>query len=559
MNIITKFSFLYLPLLLLSINGCSSKRGDEAIQTEKEKSAFYFDKDLKLTREEFEKKMVSGEERSKKPSKKDTTIGGSSIPSMSRIIIPPEEPQIGEGRLISLTVNDDVPVKDVLLELSRLADIEIELDPNITGRVILSVKDRPLEDVITKICRMANLRYSIHDSVLKVEVDTPYVKSYSVDFLDQVRSNTGSISISTKTGGDNLNSGAETKVESSSDGNIWESVVADIKSMLGQNGATTKDPNTYLTVNQQAGILTVSATQRQHKNINKYITKVARDSSAQVLIEAKILEVNLKDEFRTGINWSKLGGIGSGSLTQQLNDAVTPSFAISISSSEGRGSLNGVLSLVETFGVVKALSSPRINAMNNQQAILTFAENKVYFEVAYDDSSTTADSTTTTTTSISSTLKTVPLGVIMSLQPSINLETQEIVMNIRPTISSSNSVVNDPAVSIVSRTVGGDAINSAIPVVQVKELDSILRIKSGEVMVIGGLMEERTEKEEIGVPFLKNIPILGYMFKSYKDIKNVVETVIFIRATIVQPSGKVGNSDQNFYNDFARDPSPLNF
>ena len=224
---------------------------------------------------------------------------------------------------------------------------------------------------------------------------------------------------------------------------------------------------------------------------------------------------------------------------------------------DGGTDLDGTLQVIESFGTTRTLSSPRLTALNNQQAILTFTENKVYFEVEYD-STTTSSTSTTTETSISSTIKSVPIGIILALQPSIDTNKQEILMNIRPTISSSPSVESDPAVALIAAK-ESVSITSEIPVIKLQELDTLLRVRSGEVMVIGGLIEQSHDNQESGIPILKSIPLLGYLFKSKAKAVSLKETVIFIKATIIDPSDDVDILDKNFYKTFTNDPKPLNF
>ena len=199
--------------------------------------------------------------------------------------------------------------------------------------------------------------------------------------------------------------------------------------------------------------------------------------------------------------------------------------------------------------------------MNNQQAVLTFAENSVYFTLQLDEQNNIpSGSTTTDKLTIKSDIRTVPIGVIMTLQPSINLDTNEITMNIRPTLSRITSRIQDPGVAIIANRLNTN-ITSEVPIVEVRELDSILRIKSGQVMVIGGLMEERSVNTDVGLPGFQRIPIAGNLFKSKSEAAKTVETVIFIKATIIPGAGggMIHEDDKNFYKTFANDSHPLTF
>jgi general secretion pathway protein D len=296
------------------------------------------------------------------------------------------------------------------------------------------------------------------------------------------------------------------------------------------------------------------------------------------------VEIDLRDQYRSGVNWSSLmkkikGGLalsqslkfpsGEGASTDVFK-VLAPRGATGSPFVNGArqglessppGALDTLVELSQQFGVTRTLSSPRLHAMNNQQAVLSFVTNKVYFSVSVQNQSETTSSTGSTapnTLSVNSTSHTIPIGVILTLQPSINLDTEEITMNIRPTITNTDSSkdVPDPAVDYIKANNTGkgntDGLVSKVPVVNVKELDSILKIKSGEIMVIGGMMQDSTSDVQSGIPGLMSIPLLGNLFKTVNKVNTTTQTVIFIQATIV-PSNELSKKDRNFYNNFAID------
>lgn len=525
---------------------------------------------------------------------------GAAIPEMTDIVAGNEPPRIRNDRLVSLSVTEDVPLKDVLLEIAKLADLDIEIDPKIQGGIILKVKDRPLGDVIEKISEIANLRFHIYEGVLTVERDLPFIKHYPVDFLNLTRSSNSTVSLTTGlVGGEGggVGSGSKSDTTSSYDGDVWKTIQLDINSILdpskadeGSGGATggtvivPKEEMTFITMNKQAGLVNVKATQKQHRKIADYLEQVRRRMSAQVLIEAKIVEVALNEFYESGIDWNivemaglRMGLKGTfsgvagqdaifGNPTNNLAMGIfTHDSSISGANINDASTTETLVKLLNIFGTSRTLSSPRLNAMNNQQAILSFARNEVYFKLNIDQSPITTTTSTTnvtlTQTTVESELNTVPIGVLMTLQPSINVDTNEIIMNIRPTLSRSVGTVTDPAVSFAVSslsTTTASTLTSTVPVVEVKELDSIVKIKSGDVMILGGMMEDRNVNEDQGVPFISAIPFIGNAFKAAQRTKRIVQTVIFIKATIVD-SGDTPPEDQRFYNKFTRDPNRLIF
>jgi MSHA type pilus biogenesis protein MshL len=541
------------------------------------RNAVDHDPKIMMSRDDFRNNLIDSEYRDKEVIKiTDETFEDLEL---IKILDEIDTPELDNGKLVSISVTEDVPLRDVLIELGRLSDMEMEIDPTISGGIILMVKDRPFFDIIKQISSLAKLRYSVNNGILRIERDTPYIVNYSLDFLDSARTFNSTLSLNTGTSTDSITTGSDRVISSSSDSYIWNIIIENLANILSfESGSTANNtaaetnnnmsapPNSdnvaaqtssdsggsgsFVTSNQKAGIITVSATASQHKYIEEYINRVRRNINSQVLIEAKIVEVSLYDEFQAGIDWSS-GDLQGSELSGEVENMgqITPiALAVSLN-----GRKRADIKMLEKFGTTRTLSSPRITAVNNQQAILTFTENKVYFEVSFESDTQLADTNENTSQTIDSEMKTIPIGVILALQPSINLDTNEILINIRPTISSISASVDDPAAQAAAKQLNLDNINSKIPQVKMKEIDTILRIKSGSTMVIGGLIEHVNENVDIGIPFISKIPLLGYIFKSTNKKEDVKETVIFITATILESDFGVTNSDNNFYKNFTND------
>jgi general secretion pathway protein D len=188
------------------------------------------------------------------------------------------------------------------------------------------------------------------------------------------------------------------------------------------------------------------------------------------------------------------------------------------------------LKFLETFGKTRTLSSPRLTVLNNQPAIFKVAENRVYFRLRYERLERSKDMGGDLV-STSSDIHTMPLGLILSVQPSINLDDETITLALRPTITSSIRAEADPAVSIASN----QQVKSEVPIVEVRELDSILHLKSGQAIVLGGLMQERSRERTSGLPGTSRAPILKTLLGADSGAHEVVELVIFLRAHILDP------------------------
>jgi MSHA type pilus biogenesis protein MshL len=421
---------------------------------------------------------------------------------------------------------------------------------------------------------MLGLRYQYKNKVLVIARDDPYIKNYPIHFLTLKRESENRISIATDVfagqaegHASKADNGSHTVVTAKAESDFW----GELENILGSILAQTKSPHqnqnaeeASFSVHKQAGLLTVKASRRQHQLIEQYLTKLKRATNSQVLIEAKVVEVTLQDQYKNGINWrgmfkgdllfaAPLGDLVKAPPYQQINSATQDMVTFG---AEGND-MSTIFNFVKSFGTIRTLSSPRLTVMNNHPAILKVAENQVYFRIKYDQQIVpdAANSRTyTTLVSSQSEIQTVPIGLVMSVQPSIDFETDEVIMTLRPTITRVTTTKEDPAVSIAS----SNTVKSLIPVVEVREMDSILRVHSGGIVVMGGLMQERAKSDEKGIPGASDIPILGSLFKAEEDTQQVSEVVIILQATVLDaPETSVHAADKRVYQDFTSDPRPL--
>lgn len=493
---------LFLTILLLFCFSCKNDLN---------RKIKVLDKDDGLTRDELKYSIMKDKRDTKDKNEIPELSQKENIPNISKLLISPPPPPIGSGKLISFSVTEEVPLKDVIIELGRIADIDLEVDPEISGGIILKTKQKPLEVIIERICELGNLRYSYTDNILRFEKDNPYNVNYEVDFLIS--------------------------------DTLWTSIQASIQNILTNSG----DTRAKLNVNKEASVISIYTDSKAQRKVADYIKQARRNYSSQVLIEAKILEVQLDEEYQAGINWGFVN-----------NSATADSFTITNATTPERGLISGVMAndifggdltttmkALETFGTIKTLSSPRIHAINNQEAKLEFTNTLVYFSVERDV--TAATDTTAQVTEYTTIKEEDTEGITLTITPSINLNTQEITLDVVPELRVSTGTVEDP----------NPDIENAVPLIQVRKMTTSLKLKSGGIMVIGGLMSETTTNNENGVPFLNDIPIIGYLFRAKnKDLK-IIETVVFIKATIVDSDGNVDKYDKEFYDRFSPDRRPL--
>lgn len=313
--------------------------------------------------------------------------------------------------------------------------------------------------------------------------------------------------------------------------------------------------------NPETGLIAVRATSRQHEKIQEFLDVVMSSAKRQVLIEATVIEVQLNENYQQGINWSSLrsngqgpnlvqGIIGTNPLPSGVSPGITPGvFSLSyINPTSFLGNLSAAIQLLESFGKVKVLSSPKISVLNNQTALLKVVDNRVYFTLT---ATTTAGSLGVPSTTVyTSALHTVPVGFVMSVTPQIG-DSDEVSISVRPSISRIIGYVQDPnpALAIAS-------VVSNVPVIQTREMESILKVPSGQIAVMGGLMQDTTNNLKDSIPLVGRVPILGDAFGYRNETTSKSELVIFMRPVVVKEASITG--DYKDYRSFLPNEQPLN-
>jgi MSHA type pilus biogenesis protein MshL len=310
-------------------------------------------------------------------------------------------------------------------------------------------------------------------------------------------------------------------------------------------------------VHPETGVLSVRATARQHDKVRDYLDQVMSAARRQVLIEATIAEVQLSHGYQQGIDWQALasGGAGftltqsapnllasqgTGTATTLANLRQTPTGTLP-SQSAATGNTTGSLfvlayrsanfaaaiKLLESFGDVRVLSSPKLSVLNNQTALLNAGSQLVYFKV---NANTTTTSTGVSQTTVDTTPQTASVGLLLSVTPQIGQD-GTVLLNVRPSISRVTRFRQDPNPQIPS------GIQNLVPEIERRELSSVLRIPDGETVVLGGLMQDTADRRDDSIPGLSALPVLGQLFSYKNHASSKSELVVFLRPTVLRLDG----------------------
>ena len=518
----------------------------------------------------------------------------------------PRPKATGKTETYSVVVNN-VKVQDLLFALARDAKLNVDIHPGITGTVTLNAIDQTLPQLLSRISKQVDMRFELDGPNLAVMPDSPYLKSYQIDYINISRDVTGTVSTNTQistsalsaTGGSATGGGntSRIQIENKSKNRFWESLEKNLKDLLYEtdkifpegstetiteqnasqsttgtgaplatSGTTRGSQNTQTLASSpnpaaiqnsgatvvkrmtfreaasvisspESGVITVRATSRQHEKVQEFIDRVMRSARRQVLIEATIIEVSLGDNYQQGINWTKADK-GFIQMTRATNSADVGStsdpFKL-IYKNLSRG-LDVFVDVLSSFGTTKVLSSPKLTVLNNQTATLKVSEDFVYFNVKQDivpGSTSGALSATSTTT----TPQSVSIGFFMSLTAQIS-DNDIVTLNVRPSISSISRLVPDPNPALIA---GGTTLVNKVPQIRTREIESMLRIQSGDIAVLGGLMEDRMDNSSGRLPGVGDIPLLGEIFTTRNNASSKTELVVILRPTIIKDASINGD------------------
>jgi MSHA type pilus biogenesis protein MshL len=504
----------------------------------------------------------------------------------------------------SVVVNN-VRVQELLFALARDAKLQIDIDPNLSGTVTLNAIDQTLPQLLNRIARQVDMRYELDGDTLFVMRDSPYLRAYKIDYVSVARNvkmqSTASTQFGTTQG--QTTTGAIATIDLAAQNNLWESIVQNVKDILREtdkilptsaqlaaaapvptppagapSGSAAPQPPIPSAVqapqptvayqeaaavigNRETGVLYVRATAKQHERVQEFLDQVMAGAKRQVLIEATVAEVQLRNEYQRGISWERLRAAGQSGVTatQETFSTFSPTFTtgpFTLGLISVGHNINVTLKLLEQFGDVRVLSSPKLSVLNNQTAILRVTRDIIYFTIVAATGTVNASGggTVVTQPTFNTTPTVAAEGFMMAVLPQINA-TEGIVLNVRPTIRRQVDSAIDPNPALRQLN-----IENRIPVFETREFDSILRLQSGQTGVLAGLMQDIMQNTDSFIPGIRNVPILGDVLSNRSDLSTKTELVIFLRATVIQDPSVDGDyaslRNQLPREDFLSKPNP---
>jgi MSHA biogenesis protein MshL len=472
-----------------------------------------------------------------------------------------EEGQRREPRdqTLSLSFSEPIPVRDLLLLLVRDTGLSVVPDPDVTGTFTGELKNVTFRQSLDLILQPLALDYTIQDNIIRVVRRQVVTIIYNLNYVATRRSGSRGLSASSSTGlgnqglggfGGGVGGGVGTgggagfgNNQGGGGGGSSASVSAtDSSDLFGDIASglqTLMSPEGKFNLDRKAGLLQVSDFPANHDKIKQYLDHVETRVNRQVQIQAKIVEVELRDEFSGGINWANVFRAAGNAVTVTQRLAPTTSqgaFTIGVNIRD----FTGFVDAFATQGKVNVLSSPRVIAMNNEPAVMRMGTQDVFFVTTSQVDATTGRILQTVVTPQS-----ITEGVVLSVTPQISAD-GFIHMSITP--------------SVTERT--GQATSrfgDTVPIISVRETDTLVRVQEGETVVIAGLMQDRNTVDKTKVPVLGDTPVVGGLFRREERVKRKTDLIVLLTPTIMTPGEitKAAVRDQQLLYEGQRAPQVI--
>ncbi|MDP1864532.1 MAG: secretin N-terminal domain-containing protein [Thiobacillus sp.] len=448
----------------------------------------------------------------------------------------------------NLTVNN-AKASEVFIGMVTGTPYSMLVHPDVTGSLTLNLKNVTVPEAMEAVRALYGYDYEVQGKRIIVPSSAVQTRIYQLNALAMQRKGSSDmrvISGSIQSGGSGRTGSASgggstsqetSSVQTSTDSKYWEEVSTSLKTLVGTLGEVVVSP--------QSGIVIVKAPPAILVMVEKYLRASEVISVRQVMLEAKILEVQLNDGFQAGINWSTLqnsgkfaAGVNSlnpgrdnpvslgGTVAQMLGGAIPGPVGSVFGLAFNDGDFGAVINLIKSQGVVHVLSSPRIATINNQKAVLKVGTDD-YFVTEVTGGTAAAVGVPATPPTV--VVKPFFSGIALDVTPQID-ERDNITLHVRPSVSNVTEKTKEIRL--------GDLGTYSLPLASssISETDSVVRLKDGQIVAIGGLMGQSYTDGKNNVPFLGDIPLLGHLFGSTSQVSQKRELVVLIKTTLIRDS-----------------------
>jgi MSHA biogenesis protein MshL len=490
-------------------------------------------------------------------------------PAVQNALLPPASttPGILNPRVPTYDVSvNEVPAREFFMSLVDGTRDNMVIHPEVKGTLTLDLKNVTTDDVLATVRDVYGYEFRHSHGIYQVFPARMRSRVFNVNYLDLKRKGSsrtrissgqvtqapppsslaprqGGTSGSTGTGSTggfaNPGSGARgnqrsfsgAQVSTETDSDFWKTLEASLKTLIGE------EEGRKIIADPLSGTVLVRAMPRELMDVEQYLKTLQHSVNRQVIIEAKIVEVQLNDAFQAGVNWSQFidiqgtsreltaGVFGTGLASPQNNITNADASALGSVFNLGAhiGDFDALLELLKTQGDVQVLSSPRVSTVNNQKAIIKVGTDE-YFVTDLDIETDVANSVSSQSADV--TLTPFFSGVALDVTPQID-EDGNITLHVHPAISEVTE--DSKRISISTST----SFSLPLATSSIRESDTIVRARNGQVVVIGGLMQDIVKDDVSSTPFFGDLPVVGNAFRQTRKVSRKTELVILLRPVVV--------------------------
>lgn len=529
-RLMTRQNGLLITLIVLSLaTGCSSHllRSGKATSTD-------------TAREVVDTLAVDGQ-----AGESSNAAAGQPAPrDMTAALLPDIQEQASEDERFDVNAQD-LAARGFFEALVEGTRYNVVVEPSVSARIDLRLNDVSVPEVMDIAADVYDLDIRRQGRLFRVGENRVQTRIFPIDYLhfkrsggSETRVSSGQVTNARTGNAGNDNGGGQeggasnlvgTRISTDTESDFWSDIDRALSMIVGSADGQ------QVIINPGAGLVMVRSRPQVLRQVEDYLTRTQLILQRQVILEAKILEVALNEAYQQGINWSDIqsasavtasDGLPAEFTAQSLTaqSLATNGIGGVFSATIREGTFTGLIELLGQQGNVQILSSPRISTMNNQKAVIKVGTDEFFVtDIDFDDNNSAVAATNNTSTSVE--LTPFFSGISLDVTPQIS-EQGEIILHVHPSVSE----VADQEKVI---TVGERDVTLPLARSTVRETDSVIRAESGQIVVIGGLIQSSSEDNNSAVPFLSDIPLLGEFFKQRRFESKKSELVILLRPVVV--------------------------
>jgi len=467
--------------------------------------------------------------------------------------IPPANARYALRHPLNVSVHE-VDAREFFMGLVVDSDDNMVVHPDVKGTISLELKNVSIPQVLDAVQKVYGYDYKKTDIGYVIYPATLQTKTFKIDRLDLLREGKSDTFVSSGQTGNSsqaygnqqnqnftqpnnnnqYNNGGMTGMRSSgssitttTETDFWKELDEALRTLIAV------DKEATIVINKQSGVVIARAKPMQLREIENFLATTQNQISRQVILEAKIIEVVLNDSHQDGVEWKSIirEGLEAGAVTFTGGLYTLASNAGSFTV----GDFTGVVSLLESQGKTNVLSSPRISTLNNQQAIIKVGQDET-FVTGISPGIVVSSGISGGTVQPAPILSAFFSGIALDVTPQIN-DGGDITLHIHPSITKVESKDREYKID-------GFGSTSVVPTAlsTIRESDSIVKSKNGQIIVLGGLMQDTSKEDKEGVYGLSRIPYLGNLFRVDKGSSEKTELVILLKASLI-------NTNADWQND----------